>query len=178
MSKSTVASRYAQALFELALQNGQVDIVEADLRVVREVFEKNPEYTLLLQSPKVTKEQKKQLIQQAFNGLSSYVINTLSILIDRRRDNEIAALADAFIELSLTSRGTAVAYVSSATKLSEADQALVSQVFAGRVGKSNLQIQNHVDSSLLGGMSVRIGNRIFDGTLRSKLQRLERELKR
>lgn len=178
MSKSTVANRYAQALYELALQNGQVESVEGDLRVVRQVFKDNPDFTLLLQSPKLTKTQKKQLIQQSFSGLSVYVVNTLSILIDRRRDTEVVALADAFIELALEARGTAVAHVYSATKLSEVDQAAISQAFAARVGKQSLQINNIVDSSLLGGLRVRIGNRIFDGTLRNKLQRLERELKR
>ncbi|TDL32918.1 F0F1 ATP synthase subunit delta [Jeotgalibacillus sp. S-D1] len=178
MSKSTVANRYAQALYELALQNGQVDTVEEDLRVVRQVFRDNPDLALLLQSPKLTKTQKKQLILQSFSGLSIYVLNTLSMLIDRRRNTEVAALADAYIELALSSRGTAVAHVYSATRLSEADQAALSKAFAARVGKQSLQITNNVDPSLLGGLRIRIGNRIFDGTIKNKLKRLERELKR
>ncbi|MGD7042998.1 F0F1 ATP synthase subunit delta [Jeotgalibacillus proteolyticus] len=178
MSKSTVANRYAQALFELANQHGQVETVESELRTVQQVLSDNPDYILLLQSPKLTKEQKKQLVHQSFSGLSHNVVNTLSMLIDRRRETEIAPMADAFIELSLANRGTAVAHVHSATKLSETDKASISQAFAQRVGKQSLQIHNIVDPTLLGGMRVRIGNRIFDGTLRSKLNRLERELKR
>jgi len=178
MSKSTVANRYAHALYELAQQKGEVAVVEEDLRVVREVFMNNPEFTLLLQSPKLTKTQKNQLIQQTFSGASIYVVNTLSILIDRRRDTEVIPMADAFIELSLNMRGRGIAHVYSATKLSEKDQEALSHAFAARVGKQSLIINNIVDSSLLGGLRVRIGNRIFDGTIRNKLQRLERELKR
>ncbi|KIL49772.1 F0F1 ATP synthase subunit delta [Jeotgalibacillus soli] len=178
MRQSTVANRYAQALFELAQQHQQVETVEQDLRVVRDVFNQNPDFSLLLQSPKLTKEQKKQLIQQTFSGASTYVINVLCILIDRRRDEEVVAIADAFIELALAARGTAVAHVYSATKLSEADQAALSSAFAARVGKQSLQINNIVDSTLIGGLKLRIGNRIFDGSLRGKLNRLERELLR
>ncbi|MEW9500832.1 F0F1 ATP synthase subunit delta [Jeotgalibacillus marinus] len=178
MSKSTVANRYAQALFELAQQHGKVEAVEADLRVVRQVFQGNPDFSLLLQSPKFTKTQKKQLFKQSFVGLSPYVLNVVSMLIDRRRDTEFVSMADAYIELALSARGVAVAEVYSATKLSDADQAALSTAFATRVGKQSLQINNSVDSSLLGGLRIRIGNRIFDGTIRSKLQRLERELKR
>jgi len=178
MSKSTVANRYAQALYELAQQHGEVAVVEEDLRVVREVFKHNPEFTLLLQSPKLTKTQKNQLIQQTFSGASVYVVNALSILIDRRRETEVVPMADSFIELALNMRGTAIAHVYSATKLTEKDQEALSQKFAAQVGKQSLIINNIVDSSLLGGLRVRIGNRIFDGTIRSKLQRLERELKR
>ncbi|WP_227394450.1 F0F1 ATP synthase subunit delta [Jeotgalibacillus aurantiacus] len=178
MSKSTVASRYAQALFELAVQHHQVDRIEEELRTVRQVFSENPELAQILQSPKWSKDQKKQLISTSFNGASEHVLHTLFILIDRRRINEAAAVADAYIERALNARGTAVAHVSSATKLSDADKQALSAAFAHKVGKQHLEIHNHVDSSLLGGVRIRIGNRIFDGTLRNKLNRLERELKR
>ena len=178
MSKSTVANRYAQALFELAQQHGEVETVEGALRVVRQVFQDNPDFSLLLQSPRLTKTQKKQLFKQSFIGLSPLVINVVSMLIDRRRDNEVVAMADEYIELALSARGVAVADVFSATRLSDADKASLSLAFAAQVGKQSLQINNIVDSSLLGGIKLRIGNRIFDGTVRSKLQRLERELKR
>ncbi|MBM7577935.1 F0F1 ATP synthase subunit delta [Jeotgalibacillus terrae] len=178
MSKSTAAARYAQALFELAVKNGQTDQIEEDLRTVREVFVKTPELTQILKSPKWSKTQKKQLISTSFSGISQHVLNTMYILVDRRRNNEMVELADEYINRALDARGTAVAHVSSATKLSDADKEAISASFAPKVGKQRLDIHNHVDSALLGGIRIRIGNRIFDGTLRNKLNRLERELKR
>ncbi|TFE04108.1 F0F1 ATP synthase subunit delta [Jeotgalibacillus salarius] len=178
MSKSTAASRYAQALFELAVKQGQTDQIEEDLRTVREVFIKTPELSKVLQSPKWSKDEKKQLIGKSFSGISSHVLNTIYILIDRRRNNEVTEMATEYINRALDARGTAIAHVSSATKLSDADKEAISASFAPKVGKQRLDIHNHVDSALLGGIRIRIGNRIFDGTLRNKLNRLESELKR
>lgn len=176
MSNEAVAKRYALALFQLALENKLLDQMENELRLVKEVITYTPEVTALLQSPKLSKDKKKEILTQAFAQASPFVLNTLNIMIDRRREDHIAALADEFIALSNEARGVAEAQVYSIRPLTDEESKALSSSFASKVGKTSLKIENIVDSNLLGGIKLRIGNRIFDGSLRGKLERLERQL--
>jgi F-type H+-transporting ATPase subunit delta len=98
------------------------------------------------------------------------------ILIDRHREDEIVEVANQFFELANDEKGVAEAEVFSTRELTEAEREAISTTFAAKVGKKSLRIENIVDSELLGGVKLRIGNRIYDGSLRGKLDRLERKL--
>ncbi|WP_421382066.1 F0F1 ATP synthase subunit delta [Bacillus salacetis] len=176
MSNIAVAKRYAIALFEIAKEHNQLESIEVELRVVRTVFEENKELGVLLETPRITTEKKKEILKEAFSSASPYVMNTLMLLVDRHRANQVTALIDAFIELANDERGVAEAKVYSVRPLDEAEKAALSASFAKKVGKSSLRIENITDTNLLGGLKLRIGNRIFDGSLKGKLERLEREL--
>ncbi|AYA78162.1 F0F1 ATP synthase subunit delta [Bacillus sp. Y1] len=176
MSNSTVAKRYALALFRLAKEHQLLDQMENEMRVVKNVVKNNGDLGVVLKSPKLTNEKKKEIINQAFSGASVYVLNTLMILIDRHREDYMEAVADYFIEFANDERGIAEAKVYSTRPLTEAEQQALSATFAAKVGKQSLRIENIVDTNLLGGIKLRIGNRIFDGSLRGKLERLERQL--
>lgn len=176
MSNSTVAKRYALALFQIASEKQVLAEVEQELRTVKEVVTNNPELTVFLKSPKLSNEKKKEVLNQAFGSASTYVRNTLMILVDRHREGQIAEVADEFINLANDAKGIAEAKVYSVQPLSAEQAEAISAAFAPQVGKQTLQIENIVDSNLLGGVKLRIGNRIFDGSLRGKLDRLERKL--
>lgn len=176
MSNATIAKRYAVALFRLAKEKNLLDQMESELRVVKEVYSQNAGLSVVLKSPKLTNEKKKEIIKQAFSNASVYVLNTLMILIDRHREDYIVAVADYFIEFANEERGIAEAKVYTTRPLTEAEQQALSATFAAKVGKQSLRIENIVDTNLLGGIKLRIGNRIFDGSLRGKLERLERQL--
>ncbi|MFD2446773.1 F0F1 ATP synthase subunit delta [Bacillus sp. CGMCC 1.16607] len=176
MSNSTVAKRYALALFQLSKENNLLDQMEEELRVVKEVLTHSSDLTAVLKSPKVSIAKKKEIIKESFSQVNSFVLNTLMILIDRHREDQIADVVNYFVELSNEERGIAEATVYSIRPLTEAEQEGLSATFAAKVGKKSLRIENIVDSELLGGIKLRIGNRIFDGSLRGKLERLERKL--
>ncbi|MBM7648364.1 F-type H+-transporting ATPase subunit delta [Bacillus ectoiniformans] len=176
MSNSAVAKRYALALFQLAKEQQQLDAIEEELRVVKTVFSDNQELLLLLESPKMTIDQKKALLQSAFMKASPFVVNTLMLLTERHREGHITDVADAYIQLANEERGIAEAIVESVRPLSPIEETAVSAKFAAKVGKQSLRITNVIDPNLLGGLKVRIGNRIFDGSLRGKLNRMEKQL--
>jgi F-type H+-transporting ATPase subunit delta len=176
MSNSMVAKRYASALFQIAKEQQILSTVEEELRVVKEVLQYNADLKAVLKSSKLTIDKKKEVIKAAFVSINSYVLNTLLILIDRHREDEIVEVVDQFIELSNNEMGIAEAEVFSIRPLTDVERAAISTTFAAKVGKKSLRIENIVDSELLGGVKLRIGNRIYDGSLRGKLNRLERKL--
>ena len=176
MGNSMVAKRYALALFQISKEQQLLEKVEEQLRVVKEVLYANAELNAVLKSPKLGTEKKKEIVKTAFASVDTYVLNTLMLLVDRHRESQIIEVADGFIELANEERGIADAKLYSIRPLTDEERTAFSTTFAAKIGKKSLQIENVVDSNLLGGVKLRIGNRIYDGSLRGKLDRLERKL--
>ncbi|MBS4212596.1 MULTISPECIES: F0F1 ATP synthase subunit delta [Neobacillus] len=176
MSNQLVAKRYASALFQIAKEQQILSTVEEELRVVKEVLQYNPDLKAVLKSSKLPIEKKKEIVKNAFTSVNQYVLNTVLILIERHREGEIVEVVNQFTELTNDELGIAEAEVTSIRPLSDAEREAISATFAAKIGKKSLRIENIVDSDLLGGVMLRIGNRIYDGSLRGKLSRLERKL--
>ncbi|WP_042463553.1 F0F1 ATP synthase subunit delta [Neobacillus dielmonensis] len=176
MSNSLAAKRYALALLQIAKEQQLLETIKEEIRVVKEVIQYTPELSAALKSSKLSLEQKKQLITTSFASVNVYVLNTLLILIERHREGIITDFANEFLDLANEEMGIAEAVVYSTRALSDAERDALSAVFAAKIGKKALNIENIVDTNLLGGVKLRIGNRIYDGSLRGKLDRLERKL--
>ncbi|MDR7073520.1 F0F1 ATP synthase subunit delta [Fictibacillus barbaricus] len=174
--KVIVAKRYALALYEVA-GVAKLEETVAELRVVKHVLESNKDLQKVLSHPKVTKGQKKELIKESIGAeLSTPVMNTIFLMVDRNRYLFITEMAAQFIELANEAQGIADAQVYSVRPLTDDELQKMEQTFAAKVGKRALRINNIVDPSLVGGVKIRIGNRIFDGSISGKLNRMERQL--
>lgn len=176
MSNPVVAERYALALYQVGKEQNLSDKIDEELRVIKKLLIQNPGFIDLLQSPKLSVEEKRNLIKQSFPNVSVPVINTFMLLADRHREDILIEVAESYIKHLNEERGIAEATVYSVRALTADESKAISSVFAPKVGKQTLNIENIVDPELLGGVKIRIGNRIFDGSLRGKLDRLGREL--
>ncbi|KKI89703.1 ATP synthase F0F1 subunit delta [Bacillus sp. SA1-12] len=176
MSRDIIAKRYAIALFQLAKEKNSVDQIENDLNVVKEVFVGSKELSVALSHPKVTMDAKKSIVKDSFASLSVLVLNTLLLLVERHRSDLVIDVVDQYINYANETRGTENATVYSVRPLTENELASISASFAKKVGKQSLQLQNVVDKTLIGGVKLRIGNRIYDGSVSGKLERIERQL--
>ncbi|RHW40001.1 F0F1 ATP synthase subunit delta [Lysinibacillus yapensis] len=176
MSQLTIANRYATALFQLALEKQAVTEINADLDEVVKVFETTPEFVSLLASPKFSNARKKQIVAETFAGAHPLLVNTLELLIDKKRIDEVSNLAIRFKALAAEAQGYAEATVFSTRALTDQEKDEISASFGKLVGKEKLSITNVIEPSILGGVRVQIGNYIFDNTIASKLQGLKRTL--
>ncbi|MFE3972739.1 MULTISPECIES: F0F1 ATP synthase subunit delta [unclassified Peribacillus] len=176
MSDITVAGRYAVALFQIAKEQNLINQLEEELRIVNEVFTKDKELLGFLAHPKMTSDAKREVLANAFAGLSSSVQNTLMLMVERHRTDEVTAMALEFIELANEENSVADATVYTVNPLTEAEAKAVSSAFAAKIGKRNLRITNITDSNIIGGIKLQIGNRIYDGTISGKLDRLSKQL--
>ncbi|MFC7371528.1 F0F1 ATP synthase subunit delta [Fictibacillus iocasae] len=177
MSKdlAVVAKRYALALFDIA-GTENLEKTADELRLVKSVISSNKDLMKVLAHPKVTTSQKKELVKDSIGAeLSTPVMNTLFLLVDRNRISLIGEMADQFINLANDAQGVADAKVYSVRPLSADETAELEKTFTARLGKK-LRIENIIEPSLIGGMKIRIGNRIFDGSVSGKLDRIERQL--
>ncbi|WP_214852111.1 F0F1 ATP synthase subunit delta [Exiguobacterium sp. s130] len=170
-----VAGRYAKALFDLALEHHVLEQAEADVRTLGEVLHATPELASVLDNPSISAEELKQVLQTSFTGFNSIVLNTLLVMVENDRAAEIVTLPEHFIALLNEHRNVATAIVTSAYKLSGEELTKVKETFGQKSGKT-LEVENVVDTSVIGGLRVQIGYTTYDGTIETKLTRLEREL--
>lgn len=169
-----LADRYATALFDLALQRKALEQVEGDLATLDRAIEGNADLARLLASPIVSREEHGRATQALAErlGLSEIVRNFLGVLARQRRLFALSAIIRAFRQKLARHRGEETAEVVSAVPLSEAQLASIKEGVAGYVGRP-VSLAAAVDPALLGGLVVRVGSRMVDASLKTKLQQLE-----
>lgn len=172
-----VANRYAEALFQVAKEKDIVDQLLNEWQVVRTVAQSTPQLLQILNHPKITSEQKRTFVESAFGQvLSKTSLHTFFLLIDRKRLGSLIPMISSFEQLAYEDQEVAEAIVYSAKPLSEQEQTQISTIFSKRIGKTKLIIKNIVNSELIGGLTIRIGDYIYDGSVKSRLDRIERQL--
>ena len=176
MSQSVVAQRYAQALFELAQKNGQTGPIQVELLELKKVFQTNKELGQLLESPRLKSAKKKELLADLFKGANQFILNTLFLMLDKKRINEVINLVDEFTAFTNEAAGIAEAKVYSTRPLTADESHAISTAFAKKIGMQALRIENIIDPSLIGGIRLQIGNNIYDSSVSAKLERLKQDL--
>jgi len=171
-----VARRYAKALYEVGSQKNLVPQYTEELRSVEGILRGHEELMSLLEHPNVETSVKTGVLQQLFGGkISNEVLNTLLLLVERKRSGIISEVLEQFINLANEALGRAQAIVYTPKALSVQEAASVAEQFSKLTGKA-VQVENVVDPSLLGGLKVRIGDKLYDGSLSKKLEKLHKTL--
>jgi len=174
---SVVVKRYARALFEIAAQQQIVTEVEDQLKGLAGAIEKDGEILKFLGYPNIDTARKLAALKEALGGkFSDAVLNTVELLVTRGRHEDIPGVYEAYTKIAGEATGQANATVYTAKPLEDGELAKVAEQFGKIVGKS-IRAEQVVEPSLLGGIQVRIGDRLYDGSLSGKLARLEKSLK-
>jgi len=176
---SNVSARYAQALFDLARDQDQVFNVEADLKSLKAAIADSRDLRVLLESPAFGAEAKGKglaaIAEKArFNGTTR---KFLGLLAANGRASALSGVIAGFERLTAEARGEVQAQVTTAVPLTASQAKGVAQALRQALGKDP-QIETRVDPAILGGIKVRVGSRLFDASLRSKLDSLKFALKR
>lgn len=169
-----MASRYATALFELAVERHVVDQVESDLGGLGRALDENADLARLIRTPIVSRDEQRRAMEILAEqlGLSELVRSFLAVLASQRRLAALPAIITEFRRRLAVHRGEETAEVISAVPLDEAQLASVKDAVARYAGRP-VQLTTEVDPGLLGGIVVRIGSRMIDASLKTKLQSLE-----
>jgi F-type H+-transporting ATPase subunit delta len=175
---SGLAERYAAALFELADERHALDEAAGDLRELRSMLARSGDLMRLVRSPVLSRAEQGRAIEALAEQarLSQLTRDFLAIVARNRRLFAVPAMIEAYLDKLAARRGEITAEVTAAQALSEAQQnSLIDQL--RRVVGSRVAIDVRVDPSLLGGMIVKIGSRMVDGSLKGQLQRLALSMK-
>jgi F-type H+-transporting ATPase subunit delta len=166
---------YADALFEVASESGKLDEVHEQLGQLVDAMNEHRDLQLFFFSPYFTSEEKRGGISKAITGAEPALVNFLELLADKHRMPAIFTIRRIFDELWADARKRLEVTVTSAVEL---DDALLGQIrgeIEERTGRE-IDLEAVVDDDVLGGLVLRVGNMIFDASVRSKLERVRREV--
>ena len=175
---AVLARRYADALYELAEEQKALDAVAADLRGMKQLLAESKEFQTIAAHPRLTRAQLVKAVQQIaasakFGGLTA---NFLALVARNRRLNELNAIIESFLAEFAARRGEFTADVRSAKPLTPAQMEQIAASLREMAG-GKVHIAMKEDASLLGGLVVKMGSRVIDASVKSRLARLERQLK-
>jgi F-type H+-transporting ATPase subunit delta len=175
---SGLAERYAAALFELADERRQLDPVADELRQLRDMLNGSADLARVVKSPVLSRaEQAKAIAALAEHaGMSPLARDFLAVVAANRRLFAVPAMIEAYLKRLAERRGEITAEVTAATPLSESQLAALGEQLRRSVGR-RVSVDLRVDPRLLGGLVVKIGSRMVDASLSSKLLRLQRAMK-
>lgn len=173
-----LAGRYATALFELATEGKAVETVSADLASFRKAMEAAPDLARLVKSPVFSREDQAKALKAvlAKMGLGDLATRFLLLLASKRRLFAFTAIARAYESLVAKSRGETEAEVTSARPLATNELSELRTVLKTRLGREP-RLTAKVDPALLGGLVVKVGSRMIDSSLRTKLTGLRAVMK-
>lgn len=174
---SEVARRYAKALFELASESGSLDKIVNEVVHVAEAYSGHQELALALDNPLIALGAKRAILGELSDKLrvSPLVKNTVLLLGDRRRTKALPAIAQALIEFADRKKGLVRAEVTSAVALPDAFYDKL-KLQLERVTGKKITVDRRIDPNIVGGVIARIGDRIFDGSLQSRLAEVRQHL--
>lgn len=175
MLEGSIARRYAKALLELARDEGLVDRIGEDL--TRFTRHTEGEFAGVMSNPVFTHTERRASLDRIIPGLALHglTVNFLRLLLDKDRFGALLDILREYRALADTEAGRVRATVTTASELSPRMRDQVAEALAVSTGKK-VVLETKVDPSLLGGMVARVGSRVFDASLRSRLERLQIEL--
>lgn len=176
MRDETVAKNYAETLFELALRNDCAESYGVAIATIANVIEDDPKFRMFLETPRIDDEDKKVVVRRAFGeALPKHVVNFVMVTIDKRRQRllrEISRVYDLLLDDHL---GREHVEVTVARQLDDATTQLITERLSSALGTRVIP-HIRVKPEILGGLVVRTGDTIYDGSIRRRLEGMRRRL--
>lgn len=172
----SVASRYAKALFDLALEEKKVVTYQTEIKTIQQTMLEHPELVGVISHYNISKEAKKELLNKIFEKqVSELTLNFLGLLIDKNRINQVSKVCDEFNGFANKHLGVEEGIVYSTILL---DEEIMTQI-KKQIEKANgykVELKNLIDEKLVGGFKIVIKDRVYDNTLKNKIDSLRYEL--
>ena len=176
MRDETVARNYAETLFELALRNNALQGYGDAVEMVAKLIEEDSKFRLFIETPRIDDADKKNVIKKAFEAsLPKHVVNFVLITIDKRRQRLLRSISQQYQLLFDAHIGREHVQVKVARPADDATREVIAEKLSVALGKEVIP-NFRVDAGILGGLVVRTGDTIYDGSIRRRLEGLRRRL--
>lgn len=174
-----VSKTYGDALFAVALEEERMEELFEAVKVLTNILRENDEFGKLINHPKISKEEKVKIVEDSFSGrVPKEIIGVMTLLVSKGRAGEILSVFDYFMTLVKEEKKIGIAQVTTAITLKDAKQKQIEQRLLETTQYESLEMTYCVDPSLIGGMIIRIGDRVVDSSVKTKLYDLSKELRK
>lgn len=172
-----ISITYGEALFDLAVEEGSVDIFMEEVNGLKKVLLDNKELGDLMRHPKIIKEEKIRIMENVFKGrISDELLGFLTLIISKDRYSQIDSILNFFTEKVKEKKGIGIAYITTAVSLTEIQKKQVEERLLETTSYNSMELHFSVDARLIGGMVIRIGDRVVDSSISNKLEELQKQL--
>lgn len=172
-----VSSTYGEALFELAGERNTVSAMLEEVSGLQMVLKENQELAVLMNNPKVSKDERESIIKAVFGGrICEDLLNFLILLVQKGRYAQVEEILAYFTDRVKDAEGIGTAYVTTAVELTPAKKDEIHKKLLGTTSYREIEVIYQVDPSLIGGMTIRINDRVVDSSIKTKLEKMERSL--
>lgn len=172
MSEQTVARRYAHALYEEAESRDCLDAVDDDVEWLRQSLDETPAFGRLVDSPVIPQDKKKAVLQALLDErVEALMLQFLHLLVEKERETMLPRIVRAYQDLRDEQRGIVEVQARVAQPLDEADRDKLVDTLEAMAGQT-VRLQIERDPELIGGLVIRIGDQVYDGSVRQKLDNL------
>ena len=174
-----VSKTYGEALYELAMESGEDRALALmdEIRCVEEILESNPQFDVFLKHPGIPKQDKLEVVENVFKGhVSDELAGLLEIVVSKERYGDLQSIFAYFTDRVKEQQKIGVAYVTTAVELDGAQKKAVEAKLLETSGYRKMEMHYRVDASIIGGMVIRINNRVVDSSIRTKLDGMTKQL--
>lgn len=174
-----ISKTYGEALYELAVEENKVDEFLEEVTGVREIISESEDLAAFMNHPQISKEEKTKLIETSLKGrVSDDLTGFLCLIVDKGRFREILSILDYFISSVKELNGIGVVTVETAVELSEIQKKQIEERLIETTSYTSMEMNFSVDEALIGGMIVRIKDRVVDSSIRTKLYEMSKNLQK
>lgn len=177
MLRGAVAGRYAEALYEIAVGQNMVEEVEKELKTVVDIINQSEQLKKILFHPRITATEKKEVLANLLQEhISEITMNFIGYVVDRQREMYIEDITEYFVDLANKARNITDVKVTSAVEMTKEEKKRLASAMAKCTGKK-VKLTFDIEPGLFGGVVVRVGDKVIDGSVRARLQTLREHLR-
>ena len=172
-----VSKRYALALFETGLELDRLKQFKDEINNVSNVLEMEPKIEMILTHPKISNDEKKELLDNLFEKhVSREMLNFLYVIIDKRRERYIKEINEHYNFLYNEEKNIVSATVVTAVPMAKNQEEKLKVILNNKLNK-NVELNNVVDKSIIGGAMLKVDNKVIDGSVKGQLDSIKKSLK-
>ncbi|MFT3908991.1 MAG: ATP synthase F1 subunit delta [Ferruginibacter sp.] len=178
MNNPRLAGRYAKSLLDLAVEQNQLDAVNADMKFLNAVFKSNPDFTAVLLSPVINADKKESIIEAIIKGkVSNLTAAFIKLLVRKARENALPQITNAFIEQYNELKDIHKVKLTTAVPMSKEIQDTIISKIRSNTKVQNIELETAVEDELIGGFKLELGNILVDATVLRDLNDVKKQFK-
>ncbi|MBS4536442.1 F0F1 ATP synthase subunit delta [Clostridium sp. D2Q-14] len=171
-----IAKRYAEAFFEVAVETDNLEEFKEEISAVSKVLEEEEKLKIIFEHPKLSRDEKKDILNSLFKGkVSNEIMNLLYIVVDKGRERYIKAIEKEYIALANEKQGIVEGKAITAIKMEDSKLRELEEKLSKKFNKK-FKLINEIDKDILGGVLVKIGDKVIDSSVKGQINKITKEL--
>ncbi len=175
MNESIISVRYTKAIFSIANEKRALEAVKADMEQIFNLMNESQELQMLFQNPVLKPSKKEELVREIFKDFNHYTLSFISLLIDNHREEYLHDISRNFLDRYRKFKGIESGILTTAVKIPDGTMENIRKQINASLQK-DVELQNKVNEDIIGGLIIQIGDKQYDASIKSNLEKVKRRL--